>query len=159
MKKPTFSGIKGESGKSTRIKLIIVLIAIVAIIAGLKFMDGDSGPVEFTQLTEEAIPQDITSQIIPEYRDLERALACIVDDKVYVLATRGEKPTTGYDISIGSMDLSGKDGDQILNVNVLFKDPQSGASLTQETTYPYVVAETNLTKLPQKIEMKIKYTD
>ncbi len=159
MKKPAFNGIRGEGGKANRIRLIIVLAGVIVIIAGLKYMNAGAGPVEFTQLTEEAIPQDITSQIIPEYRDMERALACMVDDKVYVLAARGEKPTTGYDISIAGMELSGDDGDQTLTVNVLFRDPQAGASLTQETTYPYVVAETNLTKLPQKIEMKIKYAD
>lgn len=88
------------------------------------------------------------------------ALACVADDKIYVVAMRGEKPTTGYDIAIDSMTLSSdKDGNDTLTVNVLFTDPQAGASLTQAQTYPYIAAETNLEELPDKIEMKIKYAD
>ncbi len=120
---------------------------------------GDDG-VAFTPLTEDAIPQQISSEVIPEYRDMERALACVADEKVYVVAMRGEKPTTGYDIAIDSMAVtSDEDGEKTLTVNVLFTDPQAGASLTQAQTYPYVVAETDLKDLPDKIEMKIKYTD
>ena len=52
-----------------------------------------------------------------------------------------------------------KDGNDTLTVNVLFTDPQAGASLTQAQTYPYIAAETNLEELPDKIEMKIKYAD
>ena len=116
--------------------------------------------MDFTPLTEESIPQQISSEVIPEYRDMERALACVADDKIYVVAMRGEKPTTGYDIAIDSMTLSSdKDGNDTLTVNVLFTDPLAGASLTQAQTYPYIAAETNLEELPDKIEMKIKYAD
>ena len=68
---------------------------------------------------------------------MERALAYVADDKIYVVAMRGEKPTTGYDIAIDSTTLiSDKDGNDTLTVNVLFTDPQAGASLTQAQTYP-----------------------
>ncbi len=159
MKKPTFGGSNGEKNRTRKLQLLIIIVGVLAIIIGLKVTGGTDGDVMFTSLTEDATPQEITSQIIPEYRDMERALACVVEDKVYVLATRGEKPTTGYDIEIDSMKVEEKDGKTTLIVNVLFTDPQAGASLTQETTYPYVVAQTDITKLPDKIEMKIQYKD
>ncbi len=145
-----------------KIRIGIALAAVIAIIAGLKITGGISdveGSVTFSQLTEDAVPQEITSEIVPEYRDMERALACIVDDKVYVLAMRGEKPTTGYDISIASMTLDEKDDKSTLTVNAVFADPQAGASLTQEVTYPYIVAQTDLEELPDKIQLKITYAD
>lgn len=155
-------GTKDVNALRNRIRIGIALAALIAIIVGLKITGGGSsggGAVTFSQLTEDAIPQDITSQIVPEYRDMERALACVVEDKVYVLATRGEKPTTGYDISIESMTLDEKDDKSTLTVNAVFTDPQAGASLTQEATYPYVVAETDLKELPDKIQLKITYAD
>lgn len=159
MKKPSFGGGSGDKKRGSRVKLLVVVAAVAAIVIGLKFFGGSESDIVFTQLAPDAIPQQITSQVIPEYRDMERALACVVDDKVYVLATRGEKPTTGYDIEIDSMELEDEDGKSKLIVNVLFTDPQAGASLTQETTYPYVVAETDIAKLPDKIEMKIQYKE
>lgn len=153
-------GVKDADALRNKLKIGIALAAVVIIVVGLKITSkGGGGGVTFTQLTEDAVPQEITSQIIPEYREMERALACVVEDKVYVLAMRGEKPTTGYDISIESMSLEEKDGVSTLTVNAVFTDPQAGASLTQEATYPYVVAETDIAKLPDKIQMKITYAD
>lgn len=164
MRKPAFVKNRGAEGtgggkKQLMLRVAIVVIAVAALIVIAKWKGSDGG-VTFTPLTEDAIPQQISSEVIPEYRDMERALACVADEKVYVVAMRGEKPTTGYDIAIDSMALtSNEDGEQTLTVNVLFTDPQAGASLTQAQTYPYVVAETDLEDLPDKIEMKIKYTD
>ena len=164
MRKPAFVKNRGAEGaergnKQMILKVAIVVVAVAALIVIAKWKGGDEG-VAFTPLTEDAIPQQISSEVIPEYRDMERALACVADEKVYVVAMRGEKPTTGYDIAIDSMAVtSDEDGEKTLTVNVLFTDPQAGASLTQAQTYPDVVAETDLKDLPDKIEMKIKYTD
>lgn len=57
------------------------------------------------------------------------------------------------------MTLAEKDDKSTLTVNAVFTDPQAGASLTQEITYPYVVAETELKELPDKIQLKITYAD
>ena len=56
------------------------------------------------------IPRAIEKDVIPEYRELERALGCVVDGKVYIVVTRGEKPTAGYDLSIEKVNLE-KTGD------------------------------------------------
>ena len=110
-------------------------------------------------LGETDFPQQIASQVIPEYRALERALACVVDDKIYVIASRGEKPTSGYEIAIDKMTVSEEDGVKTLMVYTVFKDPQPGTALTQVLTYPLQVAETDLTYLPDQIELKVQYEE
>lgn len=147
-----------KPSKKILIIIAIIIIAVAAIVAGLYFFEGDE-KVDFRVLSETEIPQQIANQVIPEYRALERALACVVDDKVYVIATRGEKPTSGYEISIDKMEISDEDGIKTLMVYTKFRDPQPGTALTQVLTYPLQVAETNLTFLPDQIELKVQYEE
>lgn len=145
--------------KKTVVKLaIFILIAAAIAVAAFLLLKGDD-KVEFNVLGEKEVPQQITSQVIPEYRQLERALACVVDDKVYVLASRGEKPTSGYEVRIAKMTLSEKDDVTTLTVYTEFKDPQPGTALTQALTYPLQVAETDLGYLPDQIELKVQYVE
>ena len=152
-----------SSGLSKSIKnnklFIFILVAIMAVLIialASNLMEGDE-TVEYRVLSEAEVPQDISSQIIPEYRDLERALACVVEDKIYVLVTRGEKPTSGYEIAIDKMQLETEDGSENLVVYANFKDPEPDTSLSQVLTYPLQVAETGLTELPDSIELRVQY--
>lgn len=120
--------------------------------------EGDE-KVDYRVLSDTEIPQQIANQVIPEYRALERALACVVDDKVYVIASRGEKPTSGYEISIDKMEISEDDDIKTLMVYTVFRDPQPGTALTQVLTYPLQVAETDLKYLPDQIELKVQYEE
>ncbi len=120
---------------------------------------GGGKTVEFTQLAKEEIPQTIEKDVIPEYRDLERALGCLVDGKVYVVVTRGEKPTAGYDLTIEKMKLEKTDEGTNLVVTALFVEPPADTAVSQIITYPYVVASTNLTTLPNTIELTVKYAE
>lgn len=146
-------------GKKTVLILLLVgLVGAGLIWGGWHIFMGDK-EVNFKVLDEGEIPQQINSQVIPEYRQLERALACVVDDKVYVVATRGEKPTSGYEIAIDRMALEEKDGISTLMVYAKFKDPEPGLALTQVLTYPIQVAETDLTELPDQIQLKVQYVE
>ena len=147
-----------KPSKKILIIVAIIIIAIAAIVAGLHFFEGDE-KVDYRVLSETEIPQQIANQVIPEYRALERALACVVDEKVYVIASRGEKPTSGYEISIDKMEISDEDGIKTLMVYTVFRDPQPGTVLTQVLTYPLQVAETGLTYLPDQIELKVQYEE
>lgn len=141
--------------------LIIIVIAAVAAAAAFfaaSLLKGDKA-VEFKTLSENQIPQDISSQVIPEYRTLERALACVVEDKVYVIVTRGEKPTSGFEVDIDKMKLEEKNGKTNLVVYADFKDPEKGKALAQVLTYPLKVAETKLAQLPDEIELRIQYEE
>ena len=53
------------------------LAVLLALLAGVTLLSRGGTDVEFTVLAEEKYPGDIASQVIPEYRKLERALACL----------------------------------------------------------------------------------
>lgn len=147
----------GRPSKKVVKRIIIGLIAAVIIAGAGYFILGGKNSVGFTALEENQIPQQIVSDVIPEYRQLERALACVVDGKVYVIATRGEKPTSGYGITIDKMYLEKEGETTNLVVCAIFKDPQAGMSLTQALTYPLQVTETDLEALPDTIQLKVQY--
>lgn len=155
-------GLKNKINKPNK-RTIGILLIIALVVAGLvwggRHMLMGNTKVNFKVLKEGEIPQQITGQVIPEYRQLERALACVVDNKVYVVATRGEKPTSGYEISIDRMELKKVDDNTMLIVYSKFKDPQPGMSLTQVLTYPLQVAETDLKELPDQIQLKVQYIE
>ncbi|QHI71263.1 protease complex subunit PrcB family protein [Aminipila terrae] len=142
--------------KKVIIMILIIIVVVAAVFFAMNYFKG-SEAVKFKVLGEKDIPQDIVGQVIPEYRDLERALACMVDDKVYVLVSRGEKPTSGFDVKIDKMVVEEKDGVTNLAVYANFADPEPGAALTQILTYPLKVAETELTQLPDQIELRVQY--
>ena len=144
--------------KKMLVVFAIIIIAIAAIVAGMMIFEGDV-KVGYKVLGETEYPQQIASQVIPEYRALERALACVVDDKIYVIASRGEKPTSGYEIVIDKMAVTEEEGIKTLKVYAVFKDPQPGTALTQVLTYPLQVAETDLSYLPDQIELKVQYEE
>ena len=89
---------------------IVSIFLILWLIFGRGLGIGGSKNVEFNSIAKDKIPKAIETEVIPEYRELERALGCLVDGKVYVLVTRGEKPTSGYKVSIEKMTLETKDG-------------------------------------------------
>ena len=141
---------------SKRKKAVAVLcIILAAAIAGVVVMCvmNSSKKIEFTVLEDKNIPKEIETQVLPEYRNLERALACIVDDKVYVVVTRGEKTTSGYEVDIDKMIMN----DDKLEVYAAYTDPEEGKAVSQVLTYPYAVAETELSSLPESIELRIMY--
>ena len=147
-----------KPSKRMLIIIAIIIIAIAAVVAGMMIFEGDD-KVSYKVLGESEYPQQIANQVIPEYRALERALACVIDDKIYVIASRGEKPTSGYEIAIDKLAVSEKEGVKTLKVFVVFKDPQPGTALTQVLTYPLQVAETELAYLPDQIELKVQYEE
>ena len=69
-----------------------------------------------------------------KYEDQERALAVKYEDKIYVIVTRGEKE---YGINMDKIVIDKVDGKTIMTVNITYKN--------KEKSYPFVVAETNLT--------------
>lgn len=151
------NGIKKPERKS----LLIMAAAVVLVAAStLAFLVMDSGKaVEFRVLNHKDIPQEIARDVIPEYRSLERALACMVDDKVYVVVTRGEKPASGYTLDISKIRLETDDGKENLVVNAVFRDPAKNDSMSQIVTYPVKVAETDLKRLPDEIELRVRYEE
>lgn len=135
-----------------------VMLALTVVAAGVLFT-GNGQTVEFKVLNEQDYPQEIVSEVIPEYRSLERALACVVDEKVYVLVTRGEKPASGYKVEIDKMKLEDDGQKAVLVVYATFRDPAKNDSMSQVLTYPVKVAETKLKTLPDEIELRVQYEE
>ncbi|AOT71718.1 protease complex subunit PrcB family protein [Geosporobacter ferrireducens] len=141
--------------------IAIVAVVILIVVAGiytLKYFMKDDGNVAFEILSEEMIPQKV-QEILPRYKALERALACKVDGDIYVIATRGEKPTGGFTVDIDRIMKVKEEDKNKLVIYVTFEDPKPGDVVTQVITYPYTVAKTNLKELPDKIELKVKYDE
>ena len=160
---PSGSDAAASSGSKKKPLIIACCIVCAALAAYLAFgqellgIFSGTGNVKFTCLTEEKIPRTIEKDVIPEYRDLERALGCLVDGKVYIVVTRGEKPTAGYDLSIEKVNLEKTGDGSNLVVTAKFTDPPQGKTVSRVITYPYEVASTDLKGLPDTIELNVRY--
>ena len=81
-----------------------------------------------------------------KYTDEERALAVKIENKIYVVVTRGKDKEHG--IEINSIKIAKEDDKNIMKVEVVHKN--------KEESHPYIVAETNLKELPDRIELNSK---
>lgn len=141
-------------------KLFITVILIVVVVVSLinfiskKVFKGDK-EVGYMVLDKEQIPEKIY-EILPKYKMLERALAAKVDDEIYVIVTRGEKLTAGYEIDIEELEIVKEEEEIRLIVYAVFKDPKPDDIVTQSMTHPYAVAKTELKELPAKIDLEIR---
>ncbi len=133
--------------------IIIILLGVMV------YLDAFSGGknVGFTAVEQDNIPREIVQKVIPQYRNMERALATKVGDKVYVMVSRGEKPTSGYKISVEKMKLEQAEGKTNLVVYAFFKDPEGARGLSQMVTYPIQIVETSLEGLPDQVELRIEF--
>lgn len=129
------------------IKGVIYGVIIMALIIGgfivipNMFME-QSKPVDYTILQRESIPEKILD-IMDKYVNQERALAVKLDNKIYVVITRGDDNNHG--IEMDKIDILKQDDKSILRVKVVYRE--------KEKSYPYIVVETNLNDLPDSIEL------
>ena len=129
------------------IKGVIYGIIIMALIIGgfivipNIFME-QSKPTDYTILQREAIPEKILD-MMDKYVDEERALAVKLNDKIYVVVTRGNDKNHG--IEMDKIDIVKQDDKNIMRVKIVYKE--------KEKSYPYIVVETNLNELPDSIEL------
>lgn len=142
--------------KSTILAVLVLSVLTLGVIVFLTTLKNEE-PVDFKEIEQSSLPEEIASEIIPQYRTLERALACVIDDDVYVIVTRGEKPTSGFKVAIDTMALEENDGKKILLVYAKFKDPDKKNAFSQIITYPISVVKTDLKALPDNIELRIQY--
>ena len=105
------------------------------------FME-QSKPVDYTILQREAIPEKILD-MMDKYVNEERALAIKLNNKIYIVVTRGNDKNHG--IEMDKIDVVKQDDKNIMRVKVVYKD--------KEKSYPYIVVETNLNELPDSIEL------
>ena len=129
------------------IKGVIYGVIIMALIIGgfivipSIFME-QSKPTDYTILQREAIPEKILD-MMDKYVNEERALAVKLNDKIYVVVTRGNDKNHG--IEMDKIDVVNKDNKNIMRVKIVYKE--------KEKSYTYIVVETNLNELPDSIEL------
>ena len=121
--------------------IIMTLIIGGFIVIPNIFME-QSKPTDYTILQREAIPEKILD-MMDKYVDEERALAVKLNDKIYVIVTRGNDKNHG--IEMDKIDIVKQDDKNIMRVKIVYKE--------KEKSYPYIVVETNLNELPDSIEL------
>ncbi len=122
------------------------IIAIILVIGGFvvvpKFLGEKGDPVEFTMVERNEIPEKILD-VMPKYVNEERALACKIQDKIYVIVTRGENKEHGVEIE--KVETMKEEDKVLMKVYSVYKSP--------ENSHPYIVALTDLKELPDKIQL------
>ena len=124
--------------------VILALFIILGFIFIPRFFIDTSKPVDFTMVQRESIPDKILD-IMDKYENEERALAVKLDNKIYVIVTRGEKE---HGIEIDKITMNEVEEKSVMTVNITYKD--------KNKSYPFIVAETNLNSLPDKIQLNTK---
>ena len=131
--------------------VILGVVLVFFIIGGFLFLPKmfieDSTPVDYTMIQRDAIPEKILN-IMDKYTNEERALAVKLENKIYGIVTRAKEKDQG--IEIDKISIAKEEDKNTMKVEITYKD--------KKDSYPFVVAETNLTELPDKIELN-SYND
>lgn len=144
--------------KKELIGIGVAAVVLVGLVVYFGIYGGETN-IEFEQVTEKNMPHELEAEIIPAYRDMERAMACRVEDGIYVLATRGEMPTSGYEIQITKLEIEARENKTNLIVFADFADPVEPENMAQVTSYPVSVVKAELSGLPDTIELKSTYRE
>jgi len=141
--------------KSQIIALAIILL--IALIFIPRLIKGNKGEIRFSTVKEEDIPEKI-AESLPKYIMEERALTCKYRDEIYVVVTRGEKNSKGYELEIDKI-IKEKYSKDLFDITVYakFTDPDIDEIVEQEYDYPYIVVKTNLKIMPQEVHLDIEY--
>lgn len=142
-------------------KKILTVIALILFVAALLyffvyFKGRGAKNVGFDKVETENVPVQI-NEVLPNYRIKEKALVCRINDEIYVVVTRGEKKSAGYDVEINKITLGETDGQKVLTVYAVYTDPKPGDVTAQILTYPFTVVKTDLTELPDKVVLEKEY--
>jgi hypothetical protein len=143
-------------------KYQIITLAIIVLIGALfvpKMLKGSDNQVKFKVVSEEDVPEQIT-EMLPKYLMEERALTCKYKDEIYVIVTRGEKNSKGYEVDIEGMTKE-KYTKEVYDLVVYakFMDPDPNEIVEQEYDYPFIVVKTNLKNMPEEVHLDIEYKD
>lgn len=104
--------------------------------------------VAFSRVSMTEAPQEIR-KAVEENREKEKAAVYVFDQEVYIVITRGEKPTGGYGVEVVDIDKYILDEDRFaVKVKVKYIDPEPGQPVTQAITYPFIIVKTDLKDIP-----------
>lgn len=123
--------------------LLLILVIGGFIVIPNMFME-KSNPVDYTIVQRESIPEKILD-MMDKYTDEERALAVKLNEKIYVIVTRGKDNEKG--IEMNKIEMVQENDRSLMKVKISYKE--------KEKSYTYIVVETNLTDLPENIELNV----
>lgn len=120
------------------IKKISVIIVVAVILASCSTDPAKNietpekiDSIPFERVTLEDTPKDVKATI--EYKSREKATYVIPhDDDYYIIVSRGEQPTSGYDVEI----LAVEDWGDSVHIFYKFKDPTDDELVSPKITYP-----------------------
>lgn len=137
----------------------LILILIMGILISPKILKNKDQAIKFKELDKEEIPEKI-KEMLPKYIMEERALVSKYRDDIYIIVTRGEKKSQGFDVSIEKIvrEKHSKDKFDII-VHAKFIDPKVDEALPQEYDYPYDIVKTKLKSMPEKVHLKVEYDE
>ncbi|MDA8211229.1 MAG: protease complex subunit PrcB family protein [Clostridia bacterium] len=104
-------------------------------------------PLSFTVLDLSAAPKGLR-ELAGQNREKATATGIKLEGNVYLLITRGVKPTGGYNVEIGPVTQETKAGRTVIVVAVKYTDPKPDQMVTQAITYPMAAAKLNLKTIP-----------
>jgi hypothetical protein len=96
--------------------------------------------VNFNVISQDNAPETLIKKI-ELYKDKEGFVSYSDSSsgKSYIAIMRGEKPTTGYGITVNSID----DSEGSINILIQETDPNESTVSPQIITYPYIIIETS----------------
>lgn len=137
----------------------LALVLIMGTLIAPRILGGKEGTIKFKVIQEDDIPEKIV-EMLPKYIMEERALTCKYRDDIYVIVTRGEKKSQGFEVDIEKIveEKHSKDEYDIV-VHAKFMDPNPNEVLPQEYDYPFIIVKTNLKSMPKQVHLDIEYLD
>ena len=98
--------------------IIYGVIALVFVIGGFIFIPSmfveKSKPIDYTVLQRNSIPEKILD-VMDKYTNEERALAAKIDNKIYIIVTRGNNK---YGIEMDKIESVVEEGKDVLRVKI-----------------------------------------
>ncbi len=128
--------------------IVIGVIFMIFVIGGFiiipNLMSEKTNPIDYVYVQRDEIPEKILD-VMDKYVDQERALAIKLEGKIYVVVTKGDDNDKG--IEMDKITTLEQDDKKVMRVDITYKE--------KEESHPYIVVETNLEELPDKIEVNI----
>jgi len=127
--------------------LVYGIIILALVLGGFLVIPGmfveKTKSIDYTVLQREAVPEKILD-MMDKYTNEERALVAKMGSKIYIMVTRGEKK---FGIEMDSIEKFDEDGKEVVRVKAKYKN--------KEDSMPYLIVETNLENLPDRVELEI----
>lgn len=95
-------------------------------------------------------PEEAVGEWVERSRKMQLGQAWEVEDKLYLLATYGERPTGGYSVEISEVTDDHNEFEDKLVVTVKFEEPEEDEPVTTANTYPYDLKKTEPVDMPVK---------